>query len=119
MLRKICVGIKCVASNAKKLVFFAARGERWKETYLWIIVQHTPSLGTRPESLKNDDGLRDDFLREMDEDSGCLEETGGFEADGVFERFGDAVELGGCGFEVGGGGEGVQEVGEGGDGGHF
>lgn len=75
----------------------------------------TPPLGPDIESVEDDNRLRDDLLRQPEQDAGRLRELGAGEAEGALEGGGHAVELGArgrgelvdCGQRVGYGGEGV------------
>lgn len=73
----------------------------------------TPPLGPDIESVEDDNRLRDDLLRQPEQDAGRLRELGAGEAEGALEGGGHAVELGArgrgelvdCGQGVGYGGE--------------
>lgn len=74
----------------------------------------TPPLGPDIEPVEYNNRLRDDLLRQPEQDAGRLRELGAGEAEGALEGRGHAVELGAggrgelvdCGQGVGDGGEG-------------
>lgn len=58
------------------------------------------SLGTNVESIKDDNGLRDDLLRQPEQYAGSLGELGAGEAKGALEIRGYAIKLGARGREL-------------------
>jgi len=70
------------------------------ETNLSIILRQTSSFRPNPKPRKYDNGLRDNFLREAEEDPSGLCEPCACEPDGVFEIGGHAVKVGAGRFEL-------------------
>lgn len=66
---------------------------RFGHTHLSVMVQQTPAVWANPEAIRKHDGLRDQFLWQSQENSGCLQQLGRAETNGRLKLGGDAIKL--------------------------
>ena len=69
-------------------------------SHLYGVDPETSSLGPQVESVEDDNGLCDNFLRQPEQDAGSLGQLGAGEAKRALEVGGYAVELGAGGREL-------------------
>jgi hypothetical protein len=74
-------------------VSIAAIAREVPATYASVMFCKAASLRPKPESAESHNGLRDDFLGQSEQHSGCLGQSSAGETYRVLEVRGDAVKL--------------------------